>query len=348
MTNCLSWHDHSRLESLWHDFGEHPDLFESPELLGRVAEMVPCDYSSFSEIDELHGAAASHYLPLHATDHADYQAFEWHVHEHPMLREVRATGDGGPRRLSEVVSQDQWHRLGLYGDFFRSMHVEHQVAFTAGDPRAAAAVAVAFNRTAPDFDDRDMAIFRAVRPLFQLLHRLGTQRRLAAAAKIALEQPGRGVTVLGPVGHIESLDDASGGAIAVAFNAELEDGALAPAALLTWLNGAAPGLTVSAQGVSVLIRRGPSIGDRRTVLFEVGHDSATDGLTSRERQVLTLVAEGSSNHVAARQLGISPRTVEKHLERAYLKLEVDNRTAAARMMSRARPAGAADHDDAAS
>lgn len=52
------------------------------------------------------------------------------------------------------------------------------------------------------------------------------------------------------------------------------------------------------------------------------------GLTSREQQVLDLVAQGRTNHAIAHVLGISPRTVGKHLEHCYRKLAVSSRAAA--------------------
>jgi DNA-binding CsgD family transcriptional regulator len=56
------------------------------------------------------------------------------------------------------------------------------------------------------------------------------------------------------------------------------------------------------------------------------------GLTPREAQSLRLVALGRSNHHVARTLGISHRTVGKHLERAFRKLGVGDRsTASARV-----------------
>jgi DNA-binding NarL/FixJ family response regulator len=52
-------------------------------------------------------------------------------------------------------------------------------------------------------------------------------------------------------------------------------------------------------------------------------------LSERERQVMTLVALGCTNAAIAHVLQISPRTVAKHLERAYPKLGVTCRAAAA-------------------
>lgn len=51
-------------------------------------------------------------------------------------------------------------------------------------------------------------------------------------------------------------------------------------------------------------------------------------LTGRELQVLQLAALGRTNLAIAHTLGISPRTVAKHLEHIYRKLAVTSRTAA--------------------
>ncbi|CCE03092.1 response regulator transcription factor [Bradyrhizobium sp. STM 3809] len=53
------------------------------------------------------------------------------------------------------------------------------------------------------------------------------------------------------------------------------------------------------------------------------------GLTVRESEVLSWLAKGKTNRDIAQILGLSPRTVDKHLEQIYAKLGVENRTAAA-------------------
>jgi DNA-binding CsgD family transcriptional regulator len=60
------------------------------------------------------------------------------------------------------------------------------------------------------------------------------------------------------------------------------------------------------------------------------------GLTSRECEILDLLASGQSNKELARTLGISPNTVKTHIARVYEKLEVQKRVAAiekARMLA---------------
>ncbi len=52
-------------------------------------------------------------------------------------------------------------------------------------------------------------------------------------------------------------------------------------------------------------------------------------LTERESEVIYWIANGKTNREAAEILQMSPRTVNKHLEQIFQKLDVDNRTSAA-------------------
>ena len=57
-------------------------------------------------------------------------------------------------------------------------------------------------------------------------------------------------------------------------------------------------------------------------------------LTAREAEVLLWIAQGKSNRDIGAILACSPRTVNKHLEQIYQKLQVENRTAAAMLVLR--------------
>jgi two-component system response regulator NreC len=50
-----------------------------------------------------------------------------------------------------------------------------------------------------------------------------------------------------------------------------------------------------------------------------------DGLTPREHEVLTLLADGASNNEIADQLSISPKTVSRHRENIMRKLNLHSR-----------------------
>lgn len=61
------------------------------------------------------------------------------------------------------------------------------------------------------------------------------------------------------------------------------------------------------------------------------------GLTPRESEVATWLAQGKANSEIAIILQMRVRTVEKHLERILVKLGVENRTAAALMLKDGAP-----------
>ena len=57
-------------------------------------------------------------------------------------------------------------------------------------------------------------------------------------------------------------------------------------------------------------------------------DRTAEVLTSREREVLVLLAEGRSNREIAAALSVTLATVKSHLVRIYAKLEASNRNEA--------------------
>ncbi len=77
----------------------------------------------------------------------------------------------------------------------------------------------------------------------------------------------------------------------------------------------------------------------RLMLERCGHGAAAVGVTSdlssREHQVLALMAEGLTANAIGRRLGIAPGTVRKHLERVYRKLGHHDRLAAVTYARRA-------------
>jgi len=88
---------------------------------------------------------------------------------------------------------------------------------------------------------------------------------------------------------------------------------------------------------SLQARVGAGVEEPSTPLLE---SLLSCGLTPREAQSLRLVALGRSNQHVAAALGISHRTVGKHLERSFRKLGVSDRsTAAARVWELAGAGG---------
>jgi DNA-binding NarL/FixJ family response regulator len=92
---------------------------------------------------------------------------------------------------------------------------------------------------------------------------------------------------------------------------------------------------VVASGEAIL---GTTVADRLANLLEPNSRSqrAFPQLTERERQVLELIARGSSNTEIAAALGLSLKTVRNHISNIFAKLQVAGR---AQAIVKARDAG---------
>ncbi|MCX3059965.1 response regulator [Streptomyces beihaiensis] len=81
----------------------------------------------------------------------------------------------------------------------------------------------------------------------------------------------------------------------------------------------------AAEGRTVL---SPAVASRLVTAVRTPAAPADETLSSREREVLVLVARGTSNKEIARELFISEATVKTHLTHVYGKLGVKDRAAA--------------------
>ena len=83
----------------------------------------------------------------------------------------------------------------------------------------------------------------------------------------------------------------------------------------------------AARWVFQQLEAGPDLA-RLEDLSRAPHGKTAGGLTTRETQVLRLVAAGKTNRAIAADLFISERTVERHLSNIFAKLDLSSRAAA--------------------
>jgi DNA-binding NarL/FixJ family response regulator len=96
-----------------------------------------------------------------------------------------------------------------------------------------------------------------------------------------------------------------------------------------------------AQALAIFDRLGMPLWAARTRAESArigGPAAAADGLTATEMQVAELAATGLTNREIASHAGMSFKTVESHLGRAYGKLSIRSRTELARAISPSRDA----------
>jgi DNA-binding CsgD family transcriptional regulator len=120
-----------------------------------------------------------------------------------------------------------------------------------------------------------------------------------------------------------SVPAPGGGLIGVALNRQGPDFSASDLELLDLLR-----IHVGqAAALALLTQAGPGLAP----------DAANPLLTPRQARILQLVADGQSDRGIARLLGISPRTVQAHLQHSYRALDVTSRTEA---VARLRALGA--------
>ena len=165
--------------------------------------------------------------------------------------------------------------------------------------------------------------------------------RMTRSAHLALDSAGRfllaadrGGAVLWATPQAMRLIEASAGTAADRL----------PEVAIEWLGKAAGELSVAFGPpgsprllLSHIGRVGPD-----EILLRLAPDASEQAVlqtglhvTAREAEVLLWVSRGKSNRDIAEILGLSPRTVNKHLEQIFNKLSVENRSSATALVMRA-------------
>jgi CheY-like chemotaxis protein/DNA-binding CsgD family transcriptional regulator len=166
-----------------------------------------------------------------------------------------------------------------------------------------------------------------------------TSARVSQAGRSALDATGRHLFAVTPGGdllwatpQVERLLESLGSADALPVE-------FAPPLSRLLVSGENPGtsLRFDTGGQTIeLVLVGPTRGEEVLVRLNLIREGAEVellreryGLTLREAEVLLWISYGKPNRVISEILGISPRTVNKHLEQVFEKLGVETRAAAA-------------------
>lgn len=169
--------------------------------------------------------------------------------------------------------------------------------------------------------------------------------RMSRSARAALDTTGRYLFATDSTGRLLWSTPQASKLLASVFEDFDERRFSFPSSVVKWLTARIEGggdpssstLTIGAEQKTLSLSFvGRMSGDER--LMRVSEESSSAdasflkeklGLTTREAEVLLWIARGKSNRDIGQILGMSPRTVNKHLEQVYVKLGVENRAAAA-------------------
>lgn len=308
-------------------------------LLSAIHRLVASDYVAYNEIEQGRHAAltiVSPELPVWAQ-----QAWERHAGENPLLRRYLRTRDGRSLRFSDVATAAELRRTALYAELYRPLgDLEHQVAFILPSTPELT-IGVALSRGGRNYTERDRRLLELARPhLIQAYRAAQLRERLVGAIaglREGLDADGTAIVVIAAdglasfvsTGAAELLDGLRGPAVA-------EVGRPVGEPLAGWLKGGGETarMPIEGQSDSLLVRSIRSAAGGRVVLLERAGRALSPqalgqlGLTPREAEVLHALARGEDGGAVAANLGVSPRTVAKHVQNIHTKLGVTNRAQA--------------------
>ena len=175
--------------------------------------------------------------------------------------------------------------------------------------------------------------------------------RLTQSARAALDVSGRFLLAVNGQGRIMWSTPQAQKLLSDNLTAATEDELVLPDAMLQWLEQAqkaktgpkTPAMASFPNNDQLRLQYMGKLGPNE-FLLRLAKESGTNlpaefsselGLTTREGEVLSWLSKGKTNRDIAQILGLSPRTVDKHLEQIYAKLGVENRTAAAAIATNA-------------
>jgi DNA-binding CsgD family transcriptional regulator len=323
------------------------DAFAARVAVG-LHTIVPGAVSSYNEFGPRSAAVAA-VEPWDAQGSAEIRAaFERLAWQHPVLARFRAARSQPARSISDYASRRELERLDLYHAVYRPLGITDQISIAIPGP-GQLTIGIAMGRERRGFSQRERLLLELLRPHLAA-GRLREGREAALRdARAALEAASgaqeRAVVVLTPGGRIAWATSPARRLLREWF--AHNSGAILPEQLASWIattrSSAGQGAPAPAAGplrlargqrTLTVTRLGPSEPDGELLLALEQHAVPAAEhltrlrLTRREGEVLAAAARGLGEQGIAGELMISRRTVNKHLEHAYRKLNVSDRTQA--------------------
>ena len=320
-----------------------------PRALSGLRSLVPCELASYSEMNPREESSWNVLDPEGFVTPEQESVFQQVMHQHPVLTYHLKTKDVHAYKISDFIGEANFHRLALFGDFYRTFGVEDDLSCALPVP-APVVIGIGMHRSRRSFTERDRLLANLVRPHLaqawrnsKMLTRIEREVRLLGSA---LEKLQRGLVILARNRRVRLTTPLAQDWLHKYFGPANGLTNRLPPNLDRWvrhqeslLNGSdAPRVRtplVVANSGGRLIARLVAGAEGGWLLFEEESAGIRPqalrplGLTKRETEVLAWVAEGKTNAEIGNILSISPRTVQKHLEHIFTKLGVETRTAAA-------------------
>jgi DNA-binding CsgD family transcriptional regulator len=277
-----------------------------------------------------------------------------YVHQHPLIMHFHHTKAESAQMITDFVPMRTFQKTALYNEFYRPLKIPYllSMAVKAGSDLT---ITISRHQENRDFRETNRTIFNVLRPhlkqaLENALAVTQMQNQLSVMNQV-MEEGRQALISVTESGHIRFVTPYAQ-RLLKQYGLQTRSGFdQLPTRLRDWLIhyqrqlDRSDDVTPELQPLLVqgelgcltirLIVRGSQylliLEERRAA--PVAKQFVSLGLSTRESEILGWVTQGKTNPEIGMILGISRRTVQKHLERIYMKLGVENRTAAAAMVA---------------
>lgn len=345
-----------------HDLYDQRALVDSADrTMTALARIVAADRVVYGDFDVERQMARLAMQPAVVKDHdgtidgavnGALASLEQNFGNHPLFRYYLQTNDGRAQKASQVMTKSQFHLYSEKDAFTRQFGARYQIGifFPAGPTLV---TAILLTREQRDFTERERGLLNRLYPhLVRAFRNTASLNRLSRdvdALFELLEGPTSSVIVLSETGSVKRWTERAKTWIAQYCQTPFPaNGDRLPDCFAEWYSRQ---LAMVAQQTLTPLPRDPLVVNKncRQLTVQLIPDHLHDehllllnekrgdtswsalgdhGLTPRESEVLAWVAKGKTNADIGTILGLSDRTVQKHLEHIYQKLGVETRTTA--------------------
>lgn len=321
-------------------------------LINSVGQLVSSDITAFDIFDEnsLYKGYIVH-EPFDTVSKSELEIFAELVGEHPFFRDLIDGKKCGILTLTDKIPEGEFKKTDIYNCFYRRVSVSRQMS-VALPVNTENFVTCTLSRSGQNFDEDERALMNLFRP--HLLSAISNSwlfehiKQCEKDWKKLLKTGEYGIIALNVEGKIEFVSNRAVRILERHFSNEKLSKNCLPVSLWKWVKAAveksdkkgeyaAPTkplrlknndekLTVSlcfdpgSRFVTLLLKTKSILTPKK--LLELG-------VTKSEAKILYWITMGKTNAEIAYLCGISPRTVQKHIENICNKLGTENRTAAA-------------------
>ena len=272
-----------------------------------------------------------------------------HLDQHPINVHMANTNDGSAHTFSDFVTQREFRKTDLYHHFYKPLDIPYLIG-TAIAIDSTHVIAIARHRNGREFGERSRTSLNVIRShvvqAFRNALALTQMQEQLAVLRLGLDNAREALVSVTSDGGIRFATPLAESYLAHYGLCPRDSSAWLASPLRDWvahhnaqLDSAhdvpSPMQPLVVQGAGGLLHiRLVRHGTHCLLLLKQIRQHRSEaslahlGLSPRETEILGWVVNGNTSPEIGVILGISPRTVHKHLERIYARLGVENRHAA--------------------